>query len=499
VNVGAGKPVAVTVNEPAAPTVNVALFALVICGAWSTVNVKFCTAFVPTPFEAVNLMGYAPPVLAAGVPLSTPVDGVNVTPFGSAPDSLRVGVGVPDAITVKDPAAPTVKVVLVALVNMGAVSTVSVKFCVAFGAIPFDAVNMMLYVPRLPDAGVPASVAVPFPLSVNVTPLGSVPDSVIAGAGGPVAVTVNVPAAPTVNVVLFALVIVGAWSTVRVKFCTKFAPTPFEAVNLMGYVPPVPAAGVPLSIPVDGVNVTPVGSVPDSLNVGVGTPVAVTVNVPGVPAVNVTLFALVMAGAWSTVSVKFWVPFGAIPFAAVNVMGKEPAAVGVPFSVPVPFPLSVKVTPLGSVPASVRAGAGKPVAVTVNVPAAFTVNVALFALVIFGASSTVSVKFWTAFAPTPFEAVNLIGYVPPLPDTGAPARVPVPLPLSVKVRPPGSAPVSVRAGAGKPVVVTLNEPAVPAVKVTLLALVKAGAWPTVSVKLWATGEPTPLLGVNVIG
>ena len=48
-----------------------------------------------------------------------------------------------------------------------------------------------------------------------------------------VAKTVNVPAAPTVNVVLFALVNAGAWSTVSVKFCTALAPTPFEAVNVM--------------------------------------------------------------------------------------------------------------------------------------------------------------------------------------------------------------------------------------------------------------------------
>ncbi len=66
-------------------------------------------------------------------------------------------------------------------------------------------------------AGVPAIVAVPLPLSLNVTGLGSDPDSLRAGAGVPVVVTVNVPAEPTVKVVLFALVIAGALSTVRVK------------------------------------------------------------------------------------------------------------------------------------------------------------------------------------------------------------------------------------------------------------------------------------------
>src|SRR5205807_10418090 len=61
-----------------------------------------------------------------------------------------------------------------------------------------------------PAAGVPASVPVPFPLSVNVTPLGKAPVLLSVGVGDPVAVTVNSPAAPTVNVVLLALVIAGA-------------------------------------------------------------------------------------------------------------------------------------------------------------------------------------------------------------------------------------------------------------------------------------------------
>ena len=60
----------------------------------------------------------------------------------------------------------------------------------------------------------------------------------------------------------------------------------------------------------------------------------------------------------------------------------------------------------------------------------------------------------------------------------------VPSPLSVKVTPAGSAPVSVRAAVGNPVVVTVNVPAWPTVKVALAALVIAGAWSTVRVKLW---------------
>ena len=42
--------------------------------------------------------------------------------------------------------------------------------------------------------------------------------------------------------------------------------------------------------------------------------------------------------------------------------------------------------------------------------------------------------------------------------------------------PLGRVPVSLSAGVGEPVVVTVKLPAVPTVKVVLLALVMAGAW-----------------------
>jgi hypothetical protein len=77
--------------------------------------VKFCTALGKTPFDAVNVMGNVP--LAVGVPLKTPA--LNVTPVGSAPDSVIVGVGDPVAVTVNEPAAPSVNVVLLALVMIG--------------------------------------------------------------------------------------------------------------------------------------------------------------------------------------------------------------------------------------------------------------------------------------------------------------------------------------------------------------------------------------------
>jgi hypothetical protein len=71
------------------------------------------------------------------------------------------------------------------------------------------ALIVSVYVPAVPLPGVPLRAAVPFPLSLNVTPLGSVPVSFNDGVGVPVVVTVNVPATPAANVALFALVMTG--------------------------------------------------------------------------------------------------------------------------------------------------------------------------------------------------------------------------------------------------------------------------------------------------
>ena len=67
-----------------------------------------------------------PPVPAAGVPLSTPVDASKVTPLGSVPVSLSVGDGIPESVIVNVLAEPWIKVVLTALVKAGASSTVNV-------------------------------------------------------------------------------------------------------------------------------------------------------------------------------------------------------------------------------------------------------------------------------------------------------------------------------------------------------------------------------------
>ena len=157
----------------------------------------------------------------------------------------------------------------------------------------------------------------------------------------------------------------GAWSTVSVKLCGADAPTALLAVIAIEYVPPLPAAGVPLSTPAL-LSVTPEGSAPVSANVGAGLPAPVTVNVPAAPTVKVALAALVIVGtAPVTVSVKLCDAAMPSPLLAVKVIGYVPGAVD---AATVSVGL-VNVTPAGSVPASVKVGAGKPLAVTVNDPA----------------------------------------------------------------------------------------------------------------------------------
>ena len=98
-----------------------------------------------------------------------------------------------------------------------AVPMVSVNFWVALGLTPLVALRQNVVVPA-GEAAVLAMVAVPLPLSVKVTPLGSadleqVPKLALerAGVGVPVVVTLKLPAVPAVNEAALALVMVGAW------------------------------------------------------------------------------------------------------------------------------------------------------------------------------------------------------------------------------------------------------------------------------------------------
>ena len=72
---------------------------------------------------------------------------------------------------------------------------------------------------------------------------------------------------------------------------------------------------------------------------------AVTVKKPAVPVMKVALLALVIDGAWFTVSVKFCVAAVPKPLLAVMVKVSVPGAVGVPLNAIVPVPLLGIVTP----------------------------------------------------------------------------------------------------------------------------------------------------------
>ena len=104
-----------------------------------------------------------------------------------------------------------------------------VNACVAFGVTAFAAEIVMLKIP--PEVGVPASLAVPSWLSVNVTPAGRAPDSEIAALGNPALVMVIDPDEPIVKLALLRLVRTGAWLTVSVKLWVAFGELPFCAVK----------------------------------------------------------------------------------------------------------------------------------------------------------------------------------------------------------------------------------------------------------------------------
>ena len=83
----------------------------------------------------------------AGVPLSVPVPFLlltNETPVGKAPVLVKVGVGVPGAVTLNEPSEPAVNVVLLALVIARPALTVSVKIWVASGTAALWAVKVRL-------------------------------------------------------------------------------------------------------------------------------------------------------------------------------------------------------------------------------------------------------------------------------------------------------------------------------------------------------------------
>ena len=135
-------------------------------------------------------------------------------------------------VNVKLNAVPWVALALAALVIPGAWSTVRVNACVAVPNV-LVAVIVSLYTPPWSTPGAPPRVAVPFPLSTQVTPCGRVPLSVSAGAGAPEVFTVKVRLEPSVAVAVAPDVIFGAALTVRTKDCVV-VPAELVAVNVMG-------------------------------------------------------------------------------------------------------------------------------------------------------------------------------------------------------------------------------------------------------------------------
>ena len=135
------------------------------------------------------------------------------------------------------------------------------------------------------------------------------------------------------NVVAAALVIAGAefgTATVSVKLWVASGDTPLEAVIVSGYVPTVPASGVPERLAVllpRFRNVTPAGSASglsqrrDRYAGGRHHEIVQRASA------NVVLSALVIAGAWAaaTSSVKLWVALGDTPLAAVIVNARRQA------------------------------------------------------------------------------------------------------------------------------------------------------------------------------
>ncbi len=81
--------------------------------------VKFCVALGLTPLLAVILTAKGDPVMLRGVPLMTPVVAFKVAQEGN-PVAEYVGAGKPVAVIVKLPGKPTLKVIVLALVIVGA-------------------------------------------------------------------------------------------------------------------------------------------------------------------------------------------------------------------------------------------------------------------------------------------------------------------------------------------------------------------------------------------
>ena len=105
----------------------------------------------------------------------------------------------------ESPAWSFTKFVLMALVKVGLLLTVSVKFWLEVLPTPLAATTVKENKPLLAATGVPLST----PLLLSVTPVGNGPLVVKVGTGYPVDTKVKVPSAPVSKLVLLALVMAG--------------------------------------------------------------------------------------------------------------------------------------------------------------------------------------------------------------------------------------------------------------------------------------------------
>src|SRR5271170_387038 len=211
-------------------------------------------------------------------------------------------------------------------------------------------------------AGVPDKVAVPSAFGVNVMPAGTLSQPKL-GTGKPLVVTVNDPAVPASRVAESALVKAGGPPTTTENDWVASGLSPLLAVIVTGKLPAGPV-GVPARVAVPSplaVSASPAGSAPVSVTSGVGDPVVVIANDPAEFCVKSALDPLVMAGAAPVFTVIVSESVAVLPEAllAETDTVSLPAAAGSPEMVAVPYPLSTRLSPDGSVPvARVIAGAG---------------------------------------------------------------------------------------------------------------------------------------------
>lgn len=135
----------------------------------------------------------------------------------------------------------------------------------------------------------------------------------------PVAVTRNDPPVPVTTLVVLALTIFGAATTVKVKLCVSAGGEPLSAVTVKVYVPMITDGAIVIT-PLALFIVTPVGAPDNEKTIG-AVPVAVTGNEPPVPVTTVALLSLVMFGTCVTISVNTCDASGDVPLTALTVNG----------------------------------------------------------------------------------------------------------------------------------------------------------------------------------